>query len=100
QGAWRQCEAVQGRQSSDETVSSSKGPSSAMRDGGAVKDYAQRYTRGGSGGAWASSVLCKCALCRNSTAPDRLQPSLLRRCGFRQQGSASVRVCRDKPAQC
>jgi hypothetical protein len=32
--------------------------------------------------------------------PDCLQPMLLRRSGFRQQGSASVRVCRDKPARC
>ncbi len=31
-----------------------------------------------------------------STAPDRLQPTLLRRCGFRRQVSASVRQLKGK----
>ena len=74
---------------------------SVLRGGGLSRrgGVLQRVVVGG--GRWGVEARpCTRARAQQSTAPDRLQPTLLRRCGFRRQVSASVR-CQgsgDKPS--
>jgi len=73
--------------------------SGRVRPGGGLPS-----SEGGRRGKTAGGVTKALARARASAqpglAPDCLQPSLVPRSGFRPQVKPSVRVCRDKPAQC